>query len=152
MPDLTWKMALLDHQEKPILATLICTQNFNLISQTISDIRLSQKIQTAVTTILNSAESSNVHQMWPVMTSFLWEQTFIQISISIPEMWARKFSTTGHLQPYIIQMMHGCKWNIQICCPEVEMSSLGLRHCDDMSTSGQHIWMFHLQPCIICIM
>jgi len=23
---------------------------------------------------------------------------------------------------------------------------------DDMSTSGQHIWMFHLQPCIICIM
>jgi len=21
-----------------------------------------------------------------------------------------------------------------------------------MSTSGQHIWMFHLQPCIICIM
>jgi len=71
MPDLTWKMALLDHQEKPILATLICTQNFNLISQTISDIRLSQKIQMAVTTIMNFAESSNVHQMWPVMTSFL---------------------------------------------------------------------------------
>jgi len=23
----------------------------------------------------------------------------------------------------IIQMMHGCKWNIQICCPEVDMSS-----------------------------
>jgi len=32
------------------------------------------------------------------------------------------------------------------------MSSLGLRPRDDMSTSGQHIWMFHLQPCIICIM
>ena len=27
-----------------------------------------------------------------------------------------------------------------------------LRPRDDMSTSGQHIWMFHLQPCIICIM
>jgi len=32
------------------------------------------------------------------------------------------------------------------------MSSLGLRPRDDMSTSGQHIWMFHLQPCIICIL
>ena len=35
---------------------------------------------------------------------------------------------------------------------KLEMSSLGLRPRDDMSTSGQHIWMFHLQPCIICIM
>jgi len=50
------------------------------------------------------------------------------------------------------QMKHACSWNIQICCPSVEMSSLGLRPRDDMSTSGQHIWMFHFQPCIICIM
>ena len=49
-------------------------------------------------------------------------------------------------------MKHACSWNIQICCPSVEMPSLGLRPRDDMSTSGQHIWMFHLQPCIICIM
>jgi len=49
-------------------------------------------------------------------------------------------------------MKHACSWNFQICCPSVEMSSLGLRPCDDMSTSGQHIWMFHLQPCIICIL
>ena len=49
------------------------------------------------------------------------------------------------------QMKHGCSWNVQICCPLVEMSPLGLRPRDDMSTSGQHIWMFHLQPCIICI-
>jgi len=38
-----------------------------------------------------------------------------------------------------IQMMHGCKWNIQICCPEVDMSALGLSPSDDMSTEGQHI-------------
>jgi len=50
------------------------------------------------------------------------------------------------------QMKHACSWNIQICCPSVEMSSLGLRPRDDMSTSRQHIWMFHLQPCIICIL
>ena len=31
------------------------------------------------------------------------------------------------------------------------MSSLRLPPRDDMSTSGQHVWMFHLQPCIICI-
>ena len=49
-----------------------------------------------------------------------------------------------------IQMMHGCKWNIQICCPEVDMSSRGRSPSDDISTEGQHIWMFHLEPCIIC--
>jgi len=38
-----------------------------------------------------------------------------------------------------IQMMHGCKWNIQICCPEVDMSSRGRSPSDDMSTEGQHI-------------
>ena len=27
-----------------------------------------------------------------------------------------------------------------------------MRPRDDMSISGQHIWMFHLQPCIICIL
>jgi len=50
------------------------------------------------------------------------------------------------------QMKHRCSWNIQICCPSVEMSPLRLRPRVDMSTSGQHIGMFHLQPCIICIM
>jgi len=54
----------------------------------------------------------------------------------------------GHMTK---QMKHGCWWNIQICCPSVEMSSLGLRPRDDMLTSGQHI-MFHLQPCITCTM
>jgi len=49
------------------------------------------------------------------------------------------------------QMKHGCSWNIQICCPSVEMSSLGLHPRVDMSTSRQHIWMLHLQPCIICV-
>jgi len=49
-----------------------------------------------------------------------------------------------------IQMMHGCKWNIQICCPEVDMSSRGRSPCDDISTEGQHIWMFHEQACFIC--
>ena len=39
----------------------------------------------------------------------------------------------------IIQMMHGCKWNIQICCPEVDMSSRGRSPSDDISTEGQHI-------------
>ena len=39
----------------------------------------------------------------------------------------------------IIQMMHGCKWNIHICCPEVDMSSRGRSPSDDMSTEGQHI-------------
>jgi len=39
----------------------------------------------------------------------------------------------------IIQMMHGCKWNIQICCPEVDMSSRGRSLSDDISTEGQHI-------------
>jgi len=34
---------------------------------------------------------------------------------------------------YIIQMMHGCKWNIQICCPEVDMLSRGRRPSDDIS-------------------
>ena len=38
-----------------------------------------------------------------------------------------------------IQMMHGCKWNIQICCPEVDMSSRGRSPSDDISTEGQHI-------------
>jgi len=33
-----------------------------------------------------------------------------------------------------IQMMHGCKWNIQICCPEVDMSSRGHSPSDDIST------------------
>jgi len=46
------------------------------------------------------------------------------------------------------QMKHDCSWNI----PSVEMSPLGLRLCVDTSASGQHIWMFHLKPCIICIM
>ena len=50
----------------------------------------------------------------------------------------------------IIQMMHGCKWNIQICCPEVDMSSRGRSPSDDISTEGQHIWMFHEQACLIC--
>ena len=36
-------------------------------------------------------------------------------------------------------MKHACSWNIQIYCPSVEMSSLGLRPRDDMSASGQHI-------------
>jgi len=49
-----------------------------------------------------------------------------------------------------IQMMHGCKWNIQICCPEVDMSSQGRSPSADMSTEGQHIWMFHEQACFIC--
>jgi len=40
----------------------------------------------------------------------------------------------------IIQLMHGCKWNIQICCPEVDMSSRGRSPSDDISTEGQHIW------------
>jgi len=40
---------------------------------------------------------------------------------------------------YIIQMMHGCKWNIQICCPKVDMSSRGRSPSDDISTEGQHI-------------
>ena len=39
----------------------------------------------------------------------------------------------------IIQMMHGCKWNIQICCPEVDMLSRGRSPSDDISTEGQHI-------------
>ena len=40
---------------------------------------------------------------------------------------------------YIIQMMHDCKWNIQICCPEVDMSSRGRSPSDDISAEGQHI-------------
>jgi len=51
---------------------------------------------------------------------------------------------------HIIQMMHGCKWNIQICCPEVDMSWRGCSPSDDISTEGQHIWMFHEQACFIC--
>ena len=43
------------------------------------------------------------------------------------------------VQVHIIQMMHGCKWNIQICCPEVDMSSRGRSPSDDISTEGQHI-------------
>jgi len=50
----------------------------------------------------------------------------------------------------IIHMMHSCKWNIQICCPEVDMSSRGHSQSDDIWTKGQHIWMFHEQPCFIC--
>jgi len=50
----------------------------------------------------------------------------------------------------IIQMIHGCKWNIQICCPEVNMSSQGRSPSDDISTEGQHIWMCHEQPWFIC--
>jgi len=42
----------------------------------------------------------------------------------------------GHMTK---QMKHACSWNIQTCCPSVEMSSLGLHPRDDMSTSGQHI-------------
>jgi len=49
-----------------------------------------------------------------------------------------------------IQMMRGCKWNIQICCPEVNMSTQGRSPSRDISTEGQHIWMFHEQPCFIC--
>ena len=37
-----------------------------------------------------------------------------------------------------IQMMHDCKWNIQICCPEVDMSTRGRSPSDDISTEGQH--------------
>ena len=50
----------------------------------------------------------------------------------------------------VIQMMHGNKYNIQICCPEVDMSSRGRSPSDDISTEGQHIWMFHEQACFIC--
>ena len=50
----------------------------------------------------------------------------------------------------ITQMMHGGKCNIQICCPEVDMSSRGRSPSDDISTEGQHIWMFHEQACFIC--
>ena len=39
----------------------------------------------------------------------------------------------------IIQMMHGCKWKIQICCPEVDMSTRGCSSRGDISTEGQHI-------------
>jgi len=47
-------------------------------------------------------------------------------------------------------MMHGCKWNIQICCPEVDMSTWGRGPSGDISSKAQHIWMFHEQPCFIC--
>jgi len=50
----------------------------------------------------------------------------------------------------IIQMMHGCKWKIQICCPEVDMSTRGCSSRGDISTEGQHIWKFHEQACVIC--
>jgi len=49
-----------------------------------------------------------------------------------------------------IQMMHGCKWNIQMCCPKVDMSTRRCSPSGDISTEGQHIWMFHEQPCFIC--
>jgi len=38
---------------------------------------------------------------------------------------------------YIIQVMHSCKWNIQMCCPEVDTSSRGRSSSDDISTKGQ---------------
>jgi len=38
-----------------------------------------------------------------------------------------------------IQMMHGCKWNIRICCPKVDMSSRWNSLSGDISTEGQHI-------------
>jgi len=34
----------------------------------------------------------------------------------------------------------------------VEMSTLGLRSHVDISTLGHHIWMSHLQVCIICML
>jgi len=53
-------------------------------------------------------------------------------SVAAPHTW-------NSLPSDIIQMMHGCKWNIQICCPEVDMSSRGRSPSDDISTEGQHI-------------
>jgi len=50
----------------------------------------------------------------------------------------------------IIQMMHRCKWNIQICCPVIDMSTRGHSPGGDISTEGQHIWMLHEQACFIC--
>jgi len=39
----------------------------------------------------------------------------------------------------IIQMMHGCLRNIQICCPEVDMLSRGRTPSADISHEGQHL-------------
>jgi len=39
----------------------------------------------------------------------------------------------------IIQMMHGCSRNIQICCLEVDMSTGGRSPSADISTEEQHL-------------
>ena len=51
---------------------------------------------------------------------------------------------------YNIHMAHVCECDIQICCPEVEMSTWGRRPSVDILTKGQHIWMSCEQSCTIC--
>ena len=87
-----------------------------------------------------------VHVTWPYPRDLTWPYsslapTALRCYISLDDLYHSPVVWIINASD-IIQMMHGCKWDIQICCPEVDMSSRGRSPSDDISTEGQHIWMF----------
>jgi len=84
---------------------------------------------------------------------FMWRSPLTLQKLNLPAFLYGYFYMVlrnDHNSCNITIMMHGCKWNTQIRCPEIDMSSRRRSPSDDISTEGQHIWMFHEQPCFIC--
>jgi len=91
--------AILDLQHSEILwmAIMICTQDHDLISWIILEIRLFYK-KIAAATILNITGSSNVPQLWRMM-SYIYIPNLVEISLNI----ANIPSCTRHLQYQLIR-------------------------------------------------
>ena len=93
--------------------------------------RVTYKMATLTFKVLSSSTPAYLNDLiqlavpvWPLLSS---DAPLLSAIRTRTEFARRYFSvaaahTWNSLPSDIIQMMHGCKWNIQICCPEVDLS------------------------------